>query len=215
MISANGGLPAHRYTPQLIQRWPRGSEPASPGVGGGGGGGRGSRRGSPLSSFLPLVLPSGGCRGGGLSVSFPALPVAGRSGGLAVGRGGRQGRGGGPQFRFRWPALPSCPGPSCGPSPTTPPPLSSLSPRRVGAGGGGPGQRLVVSGPRVSGAPFCASVAPAASPTTGGACPPVVRTAGGVGGALRIGGPGPARGGVPRRWSARGQEGAQRQGGEG
>ena len=30
MILANGGLPAHRYTPQVTQRWPRGSEPASP-----------------------------------------------------------------------------------------------------------------------------------------------------------------------------------------
>ena len=29
MISANGGLPAHRYTPHVTQRWPRGSEPAS------------------------------------------------------------------------------------------------------------------------------------------------------------------------------------------
>ena len=29
MISANGGLPAHRYTPQVTPRWPRGSEPAS------------------------------------------------------------------------------------------------------------------------------------------------------------------------------------------
>ena len=29
MISANGGLPAHRYTPQVTQRWPRGSELAS------------------------------------------------------------------------------------------------------------------------------------------------------------------------------------------
>ena len=29
MISSNGGLPAHRYTPQVTQRWPRGSEPAS------------------------------------------------------------------------------------------------------------------------------------------------------------------------------------------
>ena len=29
MISANGGLPAHRYTPQVTQRWPRGSIPAS------------------------------------------------------------------------------------------------------------------------------------------------------------------------------------------
>ena len=29
MISANRGLPAHRYTPQVTQRWPRGSEPAS------------------------------------------------------------------------------------------------------------------------------------------------------------------------------------------
>ena len=30
MISANGGLPAHRYTPQVTEGWPRGSEPASP-----------------------------------------------------------------------------------------------------------------------------------------------------------------------------------------
>ena len=29
MISANGGLPAHRDTHQVTQRWPRGSEPAS------------------------------------------------------------------------------------------------------------------------------------------------------------------------------------------
>ena len=29
MISANGGLPALRYTPQVTPRWPRGSEPAS------------------------------------------------------------------------------------------------------------------------------------------------------------------------------------------
>ena len=29
MISANGGLPAHRYTPEVTPRWPRGSEPAS------------------------------------------------------------------------------------------------------------------------------------------------------------------------------------------
>ena len=29
MISANGGLPAHRYTPQVTERWPRGSEPVS------------------------------------------------------------------------------------------------------------------------------------------------------------------------------------------
>ena len=29
MISANGGLPAHRYTAEVTPRWPRGSEPAS------------------------------------------------------------------------------------------------------------------------------------------------------------------------------------------
>ena len=29
MISANGGLPAQRYTPQVTQRWRRGSELAS------------------------------------------------------------------------------------------------------------------------------------------------------------------------------------------
>ena len=32
MISANGGLPAHRYTPQVTPRWPWGSEPASGGT---------------------------------------------------------------------------------------------------------------------------------------------------------------------------------------
>ena len=32
MRSANGGLPAHRYTPQVTPRWPRGSEPASQGT---------------------------------------------------------------------------------------------------------------------------------------------------------------------------------------
>ena len=32
MITANGGLLAHGYTPQVTQRWPRGSEPASGGV---------------------------------------------------------------------------------------------------------------------------------------------------------------------------------------
>ena len=32
MISANGGLPAHRYTPQVTPRWPRGSQPASRGM---------------------------------------------------------------------------------------------------------------------------------------------------------------------------------------
>ena len=38
MISANGGLPAHRYTPQVTPRWPRGSEPASADIGWGRGG---------------------------------------------------------------------------------------------------------------------------------------------------------------------------------
>ena len=32
MISGNGGLPAHRYTPQETQTWPRGSEPDSAAV---------------------------------------------------------------------------------------------------------------------------------------------------------------------------------------
>ena len=31
-MSANGSLPAHRYTPQVTHRWPRGSKPASPRV---------------------------------------------------------------------------------------------------------------------------------------------------------------------------------------
>ena len=32
MISAHGGWPAHRYTPEVTQRWPRGSEAASEAV---------------------------------------------------------------------------------------------------------------------------------------------------------------------------------------
>ena len=67
----------------------------------------------------------------------------------------------------------------------------------AGAGGGGPGQRLVVSGLQVSGASVRASVAPAASPTGGGACPPVVRTAGGWGRRSGSGGPGLSGGGFP------------------
>ena len=50
MISADGGLPAHRYTPQVTQRWPRGSEPASldePG---------------PAASFLGMCSPRGAMR---------------------------------------------------------------------------------------------------------------------------------------------------------
>ena len=31
MISANGGLPAQEYTPEVTPRWPRGSEPADRG----------------------------------------------------------------------------------------------------------------------------------------------------------------------------------------
>ena len=45
MISANGGLPAHRYTPQVTPRWPRGSEPASP-------------RSNPLGCCAALSHPS-------------------------------------------------------------------------------------------------------------------------------------------------------------
>ena len=44
MISANGGLPAHRYTPQVTPRWPRGSELASTAGSAKGGGGWGSGR---------------------------------------------------------------------------------------------------------------------------------------------------------------------------
>ena len=45
MISANGGLPAHRYTPQVTPKWPRGSEPAS------------VCTGYCVSSFLTLPAP--------------------------------------------------------------------------------------------------------------------------------------------------------------
>ena len=76
MISANGGLPAHRYTPQVTQRWPRGSEPASPGSSGvcAGGvcgplGGVGVPRGAGLLSAgvcgLSSVGGGGGCLAGG------------------------------------------------------------------------------------------------------------------------------------------------------
>ena len=50
MISANGGLPAHSYTPQVTQRWSRGSEPAS------GGGVIGA-------VVVRVVLATVGCRG--------------------------------------------------------------------------------------------------------------------------------------------------------
>ena len=113
-----------------------------------------------------------------------------------------------------WPVFPSCPpsglrasGRGAGP-PQRPPrscPCRLLAWHQRGGEGGGaasawgscPGQQLMVSGQRVSGAPFRASVAPSASLTGGCTCPPAVRTAGGVGGALRIGGAGPA-GGVSR-----------------
>ena len=87
MISANGGLPAHRYTPQVTQRWPRGSEPAS---GGGGwlpvvGGGnviwdvvpevaQGGRPGYP-NFALPLFGVAGG--GAGWGLGHVGLAVAG------------------------------------------------------------------------------------------------------------------------------------------
>ena len=68
MISANGGLPAHRYTPQVTPRWPRGSEPASA-VGGGtrapGGGASFLGLGRPGSGALPTptARPLGGLPG--------------------------------------------------------------------------------------------------------------------------------------------------------
>ena len=57
MISANGGLPAHRYTPQVTPRWPRGSEPASPLRGGDGGAGAGPA----VVAVVPLGGPIGVC----------------------------------------------------------------------------------------------------------------------------------------------------------
>ena len=48
MIPANGGLPAHRYTPQVTQRWPRGSEPASIG-----------ERDYNESTYIPFASESG------------------------------------------------------------------------------------------------------------------------------------------------------------
>ena len=88
MISANGGLPAHRYTPQVTPRWPRGSERASavsvlPPAGGGvrsfvtpyfgGGVGQGAQLPPPLSRVRRLgrhlrrrLCGSWGCGGGGL-----------------------------------------------------------------------------------------------------------------------------------------------------
>ena len=137
-------------------------------------------------------------RGDGLTVSAPAPPVASVSVGLAV--GGLGGTGGwasipgvGPPFggvhQAAGPLPPPAPGSRAGPHPR--PPRPSRLRRLVawhqrggkgggaaGVGGRGQGQRLVVSGLRVKGAPVCASVAPAASPTGGGACAPVVRTAG-------------------------------------
>ena len=71
MISANGGLPAHRYTPQVTPRWPRGSEPASRGTTGSGSGGpvtqercerqkrggeRAGERGAPQGTLAHIVI---------------------------------------------------------------------------------------------------------------------------------------------------------------
>ena len=68
----------------------------------------------------------------------------------------------------------------------------------AGARAGGLGQRLVVSGLRVSGFPRIVRVrvltAPALSPTGGGTCPPAVRTAGSWVGRSGSGGPGLPRG---------------------
>ena len=131
-------------------------------------------------------------------------------GGLGPDSGGGRPVGGYPRPLARTPLLspfgPPGVGSLCWPSPTTPPPLSAPLPRPVapaggggggaaGAGGGSPGQRLVVSGLRVSGAPVRASLAPAVSPTGGGTCLPVVRTAGGLGGRSGSRGPGLSEGG--------------------
>ena len=79
MISANGGLPAHRYTPQVTPRWPRGSEPAS------------ARPAPfPLPALRSLLGEGGRPLGsGGLGVGAPAvLKPGGERGGAGGGGGG-------------------------------------------------------------------------------------------------------------------------------
>ena len=192
-------------------RRPRGRPPAVRGLGRGGGSRAGAPRCPPsvLQCFPPLAA------GGWLDGLGPGPPCGCWLRGVSRWRGGGGGDGGGgdsgggcpvggypgPLARSPLPSplRPPGVGPSCGPSPTTLPPFSSPPPRRVapaggegggpaGTGGGGPGQRLVVSGLRVSGAPVRASVVPAVSPTGGGACPLVVRTAAGWGGRSGSGG---------------------------
>ena len=172
------------------------------------------RRVAPGLSAVPLRSPGASLRwlrGGCLTVSAPAPSVASGSGELAVG-GARTAGGGGDSggacpaggvYRAAGPLSSPPPPPATGfravaraltHDPAAP--LVSVASSRgtgqggrgggaAGARGGGPGQRLVVSGLRLSGAPAPASVdgvAPAVSPSGGGACPLVVRTARGSGG---------------------------------
>ena len=171
-----------------------------PWVGGGRGGRGGVRAGAPCCPpSVPWCFPPGAV-GGWLDGLGPG-PLSGRSvRGLAFGGGGGRGTGGwapipGMGARWggipgHWPAVPSCL-PSghwasrCGAGPQPRPPRS---PRRrclvawhrrggewggaAGAGGGGPGQRPVVSGMRVSGAPLSRASAclwPPPSPRPGAA----------------------------------------------
>ena len=124
MISANGGLPAHRYTPQVTPGWPRGSELASPGCGATEDG----RSPTPdLSSVRPCgrgPLPSGcGCGGCGRGDPSPTPQRALLRAGFARCGGGMRVPGGGA----------SCLGVGRPWTGALPPPTSRLFGRAAGA----------------------------------------------------------------------------------
>ena len=157
----------------------------SAGRGGEGGGRGGGRGGSPQS---PPGAASWQSRGGGLVVPVP---------------GGQPPTGG--AHSSPAPLDPLGARPLCRPS-LWPAALLTAAAWCPPAGGGGgvasagdgrSGQRLAVSGLRGSGPPP-ALIALAISPTGGGARPSAVSYGGGLGVALRAGGPSPAGGGVPR-----------------
>ena len=181
----------------------------------------------PLTGLWLSVGWGGGEGGGGEGGGLPAVPLRSpgaalrwlRGGGLMVSApGGQLLTGGGGALPSCFPSTHKGARLSIGPSPSGPPLLSLLLPRRgapaggggggglAGAGGGGWGQRLVVSGLRVSGVPALRASACsrlASSPLQGAAhvLPPCERRGGGGGGALGWGARA-CRGVVPRRWSS-------------
>ena len=204
----------------------------SPGGGGGGDGGSPSGPAGGVRGCRPPGWPltvgglgggEGGRAEGRALPAFPLRPPGAalrwlRRRGLTVSGPGRQPLTGGGRSPLPLPFHRRGVRLSCGPSPLGHPLLSPLSPRRVapaggggsrglaGARGGAPGQRLVVSGARVSGLP--ASRASACSWFPPSPTPGAVRLLSlcerrGVGGRGALGwGARACQRGVPRRWSS-------------